>query len=187
MSTANASASKKRHALVTGGGTGIGIAIATALVEQGMNVSVVGRRLDVLQNLANTNPEHIFAVQADVSNQAQVQQAFAEAKAHFGNIEILINNAGSLINKPFTETTTADLAEMLESNVISHFKMIQHTLPLMHSGSHIVNVGSMGGFQGSVKFAGLSAYSTSKAALCSFTELFSEEYKESTIKMNEKH
>ena len=94
MSTATASASKKRHALVTGGGTGIGIAIAKALVKQGMNVSVVGRRLDVLQSLANTNPEHIFATQADVSNQAQVQQAFAKAKERdLRNINVWFKDA----------------------------------------------------------------------------------------------
>ena len=61
---------------------------------------------------------------------------------------------------------------------------VQAAIPKMNpNGSHIVNISSMGGFQGSVKFPGLSAYSTSKAALCSFTELFAEEYKDSGIKM----
>jgi 3-oxoacyl-[acyl-carrier protein] reductase len=70
-------------------------------------------------------------------------------------------------------------------NVIGVMENIQWFLPKLNpEGSHIVNISSMGGFQGSMKFAGLAAYSTSKAALCSFTELFAEEYKETTIKMN---
>ena len=73
---------------------------------------------------------------------------------------------------------------MLESNVMSHFKMIQYTLPLLKSGSHIVNVGSMGGFQGSVKFAGLSAYSSSKAALHALSECLAYELAETGIKVN---
>jgi NAD(P)-dependent dehydrogenase (short-subunit alcohol dehydrogenase family) len=69
--------------------------------------------------------------------------------------------------------------------VIGVMESIQCLLPKMNpAGTHIVNISSMGGFQGSMKFAGLSAYSTSKAALCSFTELFAEEYKETNIKMN---
>jgi NAD(P)-dependent dehydrogenase (short-subunit alcohol dehydrogenase family) len=73
---------------------------------------------------------------------------------------------------------------MLQSNVISHFRMIQHILPLMQSGSHIVNIGSMGGFQGSVKFPGLSAYSASKAALHTLTECLAFELAETGIKIN---
>jgi NAD(P)-dependent dehydrogenase (short-subunit alcohol dehydrogenase family) len=61
---------------------------------------------------------------------------------------------------------------------------VQGFLPSFHPDAHILNISSMGGFQGSMKFAGLSAYSTSKAALCSFTELFSEEYKETKLAMN---
>jgi NAD(P)-dependent dehydrogenase (short-subunit alcohol dehydrogenase family) len=65
------------------------------------------------------------------------------------------------------------------------FETVQAIIPFLNpSISHIVNISSMGGFQGSMKFAGLSAYSTSKAALCSFTELFAEEYKNSSIAMN---
>lgn len=105
-------------------------------------------------------------------------------KERLGTIDILINNAGSLINKPFSETTEEDLGEMLQSNVISHFRMIQNTIPLMQAGSHIVNIGSMGGFQGSVKFPGLSAYSASKAALHTLTECLAFELAENGIKVN---
>ena len=73
---------------------------------------------------------------------------------------------------------------MLQSNVVSHFRMIQNILPLMQSGSHILNIGSMGGFQGSVKFPGLSAYSASKAALHTLTECLAFELADTGIKIN---
>jgi len=112
----------------------------------------------------------------------------AQAEGIFWNldkIDVLINNAGLLVNKPFTELNHADISSCYQVNVVGVMETVQAAVSKMNSaGSHIVNISSMGGFQGSVKFAGLSAYSTSKAALCSFTELFSEEYKDSTIKMN---
>jgi len=104
--------------------------------------------------------------------------------AHLDSIDILINNAGLLKNKPFTELTHDDISSSYQVNVIGVMETVQAVVPKMENGGHIVNISSMGGFQGSVKFAGLSAYSTSKAALCSFTELFAEEYKDSKIKMN---
>jgi 3-oxoacyl-[acyl-carrier protein] reductase len=110
----------------------------------------------------------------------------ANCTAIFSNLEsidVLINNAGYLVNKPFTDLTRGDLEDCYSVNVISVMETVQAALDKMNSG-HIVNISSVGGFQGSVKFPGLTAYSTSKAALCSFTELFAEEYKESDIKMN---
>ncbi|RZL18842.1 MAG: SDR family oxidoreductase, partial [Pedobacter sp.] len=98
--------------------------------------------------------------------------------------DILINNAGTLINKPFLETSAADMWQMLESNVMGHFNMIQHVVPLMNAGGHIVNIGSMGGFQGSVKFPGLAAYSSSKSALHTLTECLAQELVETGIKIN---
>jgi short-subunit dehydrogenase len=100
-------------------------------------------------------------------------------------VDILINNAGLLINKPFESISHEDFHNSYQVNVIGVMETVQYFVPKMNSEkSHIVNISSMGGFQGSMKFAGLSAYSTSKAALCSFTELFAEEYKNSTIRMN---
>jgi NAD(P)-dependent dehydrogenase (short-subunit alcohol dehydrogenase family) len=101
-----------------------------------------------------------------------------------GPIDILINNAGLLINKPFTELTHQDFSESYQVNVIGIMEATQAFLPLLAPNAHIVNISSMGGFQGSLKFAGLAAYSTSKAALCAFTELFAEEFKATGIHMN---
>lgn len=99
-------------------------------------------------------------------------------------IDILINNAGYLVNKPFEELSHRDFERSYQVNVIGVMETVQALLPKMEQGTHIVNISSMGGFQGTVKFAGLAAYSTSKAALVSFTELFAEEFKDTNIKMN---
>ena len=101
------------------------------------------------------------------------------------NIDIMINNAGKLVNKPFPELTHEDFVSSYQVNIIGVMEIVQAAVPKMLSkGGHIVNISSMGGFQGTVKFPGLATYSTSKAALSSFTELFAEEYKETRIKMN---
>jgi 3-oxoacyl-[acyl-carrier protein] reductase len=100
-------------------------------------------------------------------------------------IDILINNAGKLVNKPFLEISREEINSCYQTNVIGVFETIQAAIPKMvEHGGHIVNISSMGGFQGSVKFAGLSAYSTSKAALVSLTELLAEEFKETKLKIN---
>jgi NAD(P)-dependent dehydrogenase (short-subunit alcohol dehydrogenase family) len=96
-----------------------------------------------------------------------------------------VNNAGKLVNKAFTDLSHEDIQLCYQVNVIGVMETVQAALPkMLPTNGHIVNISSMGGFQGSVKFAGLSAYSTSKAAVCSFTELFSEEYKDAPISMN---
>lgn len=100
-------------------------------------------------------------------------------------IDVVLFNAGKLINRPFIELTSTDIHRSYQVNVLSAFACFQASLPYMtKSGGHIVSISSMGGFQGSVKFAGLSTYSTSKAALASLTELLAEEYKNTNIKFN---
>lgn len=175
--------------IITGASSGIGFETALEFALDSKNKIVcIARSADKLRKLLEIakgiNPDcTLLPVAFDLVNDDYAALIpFLTEK--LGTIDILINNAGSLVNKPFTETTTSDLAEMLESNVISHFKMIQHTLPLLKSGSHIVNVGSMGGFQGSVKFAGLSAYSASKAALHTLSECLAYELAETGIKVN---
>jgi len=106
-------------------------------------------------------------------------------KTRFDNqIDILINNAGVLVNKPFAKLLETDFVEMLQSNFIGHVRMIQNLFHLMPQGSHILNIGSMGGYQGSAKFSGLAAYSASKAALHNLTECLAQEFAEQGIKVN---
>lgn len=175
--------------IITGASSGIGFETALEFSLDSKNkVVCIARSADKLRKLLEIakgiNPDcTLLPVEFDLVNDdyAALVPFLAE---RLGTIDILINNAGNLINKPFLTTTQADLAEMLESNVMSHFKMIQNTLPLMQSGSHIVNIGSMGGFQGSVKFPGLAAYSASKAALHTLTECLAFELADQGIKVN---
>lgn len=114
-----------------------------------------------------------------------VHRMLAEA---FGDerpaVHALVNNAGSLINKPFAETTAEDFLGLMEINVVGHVKLIQAVLPFLGPQSHILNIGSMGGFAGSVKFPGLSAYSASKAALHVLTECLAAELADQQIGVN---
>lgn len=115
----------------------------------------------------------------------QVREAANAIFESIGTIDFMVNNAGKLVTKPFTEITQEELNSCYQVNVLGVFKTMQAAVPFLNeNGSHVLNISSMGGFQGSMKFAGLSAYSTSKAAICSFTELFSEEYKDTKIAMN---
>lgn len=175
--------------IITGASSGIGFETALEFSLDSKNkVLCIARNADKLRKLheiANQiNPDcTLLPVAFDLVNDDYAALS-PFIKERLGTVDILINNAGSLINKPFIETTPADLAEMLEHNVMSHFKMIQATLPFMQGGSHIVNIGSMGGFQGSVKFPGLAAYSSSKAALHALSECLAFELAETGIKVN---
>ena len=175
--------------IITGASSGIGFETALEFALDSKNkVVCIARSADKLRKLLEIakgiNPDcTLLPVEFDLVND-DYGALVPFLTERLGTIDILINNAGSLISKPFIETTTADFSEMLESNVMSHFKMIQHTLPLLKNGSHIVNVGSMGGFQGSAKFAGLSAYSASKAALHTLSECLAYELAETGIKVN---
>jgi len=175
--------------IITGASSGIGFETALELSLQNSNkIVAIARTADKLRKLLeiakSINPDcTLLPVEFDIVND-DYNALIPFLKERLGTIDILINNAGSLINKPFLETTEEDLGEMLQSNVISHFRMIQNTIALMQAGSHIVNIGSMGGFQGSVKFPGLSAYSASKAALHTLTECLAFELAETGIKVN---
>ena len=175
--------------IITGASRGIGFETALELSLQNSNkIVAIARTADKLRKLLeiakSINPDcTLLLVEFDIVND-DYNALIPFLKERLGTIDILINNAGSLINKPFLETTEDDLSEMLQSNVISHFRMIRNTIPLMQAGSHIVNIGSMGGFQGSVKFPGLSAYSASKAALHALTECLAFELAETGIKVN---
>jgi 3-oxoacyl-[acyl-carrier protein] reductase len=172
----------KKTIVVVGASRGIGKALVEIFAANPENrVIALSRDLEKMEDNFQ-GYSNVVAFPFDLLHNVQ-----SEAKTIFegiGSIDILINNAGKLVNKPFPEITHRDLTECYQVNVIGVMETVQAAVPQMLGGGHIVNISSMGGFQGSMKFAGLSAYSTSKAALCSFTELFAEEFKDSKIKMN---
>lgn len=175
--------------ILTGASSGIGFEAALELTLNSANkVVCIARSADKLRKLLEIakgiNPDcTLLPVEFDIVND-DYAALLPFLKTQLGTVDILINNAGSLVNKPFLETTEADMWQMLESNVMGHFNMIKNVLPLMGPGGHIVNIGSMGGFQGSVKFPGLAAYSASKSALHTLTECLAQELADTGIKIN---
>ena len=176
--------------IITGASSGVGFEAVIELILSGNNkVIALARSQDKLERLLEIahglNPDcQLFALNFDIvhDDYEGLQQFIA---SNFDNrVDVLINNAGMLINKPFTQLLETDFVEMLQSNFIGHVRMIQGLLPLMPAGSHILNVGSMGGFQGSAKFPGLLAYSASKSALHTLTECLAQELIEQDIKVN---
>jgi NAD(P)-dependent dehydrogenase (short-subunit alcohol dehydrogenase family) len=176
--------------IITGASSGVGFEAVIELILTGKHkVIALARSQDKLERLLeianNLNPDcSLYAIAFDVvhDDYDSLQQFVA---ANFDNrVDVLINNAGVLINKPFAELLETDFIEMLQSNFIGHVRIIQALYQLMPAGSHIVNIGSMGGFQGSAKFPGLSAYSASKAALHTLTECLAQEFNENGIKVN---
>ncbi|WP_419699409.1 SDR family NAD(P)-dependent oxidoreductase [Mucilaginibacter sp. NFX135] len=176
--------------IITGASSGVGFEAVIELILSGNNkVIALARSQDKLERLLEIahglNPDcQLFALNFDIvhDDYEGLQQFIASNLDN--RVDVLINNAGMLINKPFTQLLETDFVEMLQSNFIGHVRMIQALLPLMPAGSHILNVGSMGGFQGSAKFPGLTAYSASKAALHTLTECLAQELIEQDIKVN---
>jgi short-subunit dehydrogenase len=166
--------------VVLGASQGIGAALVNVFAANSSNqVYALSRQLDKMQQ--QFQQANVHALHIDLLTNVHAQIAALDLP---DKIDIVINNAGLLINKPFQTITHQDFHNSYQVNVIGIMEATQTLLPKLDAGSHIVNISSMGGFQGSLKFAGLAAYSTAKAALCSFTEMFAEEFKESKIHMN---
>lgn len=124
-----------------------------------------------------------------VTNLADTSHIASNIRAHLSNvnhIDILVNNAGSLVAKPFDTISINEVENMYRVNFIGPFELTRVLLPQLKKAKmpHVVNISSMGGFQGSVKFPGLSAYASSKAAIANLTECLAEEYKETHLKFN---
>jgi NAD(P)-dependent dehydrogenase (short-subunit alcohol dehydrogenase family) len=176
--------------IITGASSGVGFEAVLDLILSGEHkVIALARSEDKLGRLAEIasglNPDAVLhPIAFDIVHDDYAGLLKFISNSFDNRIDILINNAGALINKPFVELQETDFVEMLQSNFIGHVRIIQSLLPLMPAGAHIVNIGSMGGFQGSVKFPGLSAYSASKAALHTLTECLAQELTDRQIKVN---
>lgn len=175
--------------VVTGASSGLGFEIALEFISKAENkVVVVARNTEKLKKLLEIakglNPEcTLIPVSFDlVHDDIKLLEEFI--LKYLGTVDVLINNAGQLIRKPFMKSTEADFTEMFQANVLSHLKITQALVPFMINGGHVVNIGSMGGVQGSQKFPGLAAYSASKAALHVMTEAMALELEKYKVKVN---
>ena len=176
--------------IITGASSGVGYeAVLELLKDGGHRVIALARSGNKLQKLfdaasAINASDSLFILPFDIVKGDYEEVLIPFIKQKRTHVDILINNAGTLINKSFTELEADDFTAMFESNVTGHVRMIKAVLPLMTNGGHLVNIGSMGGYQGSIKFPGLAAYSASKAALHNLTECLALELLDQNIKVN---
>ena len=174
----------EKTAVVTGASRGIGREICKLLANEGHQAVAVSRSENKLHELENSNPKHITAVPTDLTKKSDIDSLVNKLKEQFDKVDILINNAGALINKPFEELSLDDWQSQIDSNLMSAVGITKQLLPFFASNAHIVNISSMGGFQGSAKFPGLTAYSVSKGALSILTECLATELSDRNIAVN---
>lgn len=168
--------------VITGASRGIGFDTATLLASEHTVIACSRNEAGLAALKATNNNIHTYKVDLVACTVAELEAILQP----YGHIDVLINNAGLLVNKKFDECTFEEWRGIFETNVLGTVKMIQAAIPLMKGQgiAHIVNIGSMGGVQGTSKFAGLSAYSASKAALANLTECLAEELKNDNIRVN---
>jgi 3-oxoacyl-[acyl-carrier protein] reductase len=170
-------------AMVTGASKGIGLQTALHLSQQNLTVIATARSEEALQKLADQS-DRILPVPADLTTQEGIQTLQDAVANHEQDLGYLIHNAGALINKPFMELTDADWSKMMDVNLLSVVRLTRNLVPMMSEDAHIVNISSMGGFQGSAKFPGLSAYSVAKGGLSILTECLAAELGPQNITCN---
>ncbi|NOY51081.1 MAG: SDR family oxidoreductase [Chlorobi bacterium] len=166
--------------VITGAGKGIGFELAKIFTANKHRTFAISRNTESLQNLSGNllKPFSFDLLKGDY------QQLALKIKDFLPEVDILINNAGILINKAFRDFTDDDFDIMFRTNVNSVAKMSRMLLPDLKPGSHIVNISSIGGYQGSSKFPGLSLYSASKGAVSILSEAMAEELKEKGVSVN---
>ena len=172
-----------RHALITGGGRGIGAAIARRLAADGMRLTLTGRDLAALQAFAATLPGETLALACDVSDAAQVAAAFDAARAHFGPLQVLVNNAGQAGTAALHKTDDALWRRMIEVNLSGTFLCMRAALPdmLAAGAGRIVNVASTAGQRG---YAYCAAYAAAKHGVVGLTRSLALEVANRGITVN---
>src|SRR5690606_9347011 len=166
--------------IITGTSRGIGLETALLFAEKGHNVLALSRK----NNHRLMHNANISFLSVDLSNKDDLQLVEKFISDTWKRVAVLIHNAGYLVNKPFKQITSEEFEYVYKVNVFGVAYLTQIVLPFMDNGSHVVTISSMGGVQGSMKFPGLAAYSSSKGAVITLSELLAEEYKDKGISFN---
>ncbi len=169
-----------KNIIISGASRGIGFALVEYFATKNYNVLALSRNTTTLKHFNN----HVKVLKVDITDKNDLQKVNAFILNSWKKVDILINNAGKLVNKPFEETNYQDFLAVYKVNVFAVAELTKLCLPYMNKNSHVIAISSMGGIQGSIKFAGLSAYSSSKGAVITLFELLAEEYKEKGIAFN---
>ncbi|MDF4223275.1 SDR family oxidoreductase [Maribacter sp. M208] len=169
------------YIIVTGTSRGIGFELSKLLADAGHKVLALSRNDKPIKNLENDNIEAFAFDVSSIEDRNRLSGFLNEKNA---SVLALINNAGKLINKPFLELTEEEFKSVYDVNVFGVAAMTRLIIPFMNKKGHVLTISSMGGIQGSAKFPGLSAYSSSKGAVLTLTELLAEEFKETGPSFN---
>lgn len=172
-----------KNIIITGTSRGIGFALTEYLLNQEHRVLAISRNSEKLIELAKKYP-HLSVMDARITEEEDLNKIVNFVSEQWKQVNVLIHNAGRLIHKPFQETSSSDFLEVYKVNVFAVANLTKLMLPFLKERSHVIALSSMGGIQGSMKFAGLSAYSSSKGALITLMELLAEEYKSTGISFN---
>ncbi|MFN3950772.1 MAG: SDR family NAD(P)-dependent oxidoreductase [Thermaurantimonas sp.] len=164
--------------IVTGGSGGIGLETIKRLIKSGHRVVNLSRR----QPPVGADTDNFIHLPTDLKN---IDSGNLRLKLNeLGKIDIIFNNAGMLINKPFLSITHQELVDVYQTNVFSVFTLVQIAFDFLAPDAHVVNVSSIGGINGTQKFPGLSAYSSSKGALTILTECLQAEFSNTGMSFN---
>ena len=170
-----------KNIIITGTSRGIGFELAQHFAKKNHQVLALSRNTKPLDAL---NLKNIITLSVDLSKEEDISKAISFVNSKWKKVDVLINNAGKLINKPFTELSSNDFLEVYKINVFAVAELTKQLIPHLSKGSHVVTISSMGGIQGSMKFPGLAAYSSAKGAVITLSELLAEEFKEQQIAFN---
>ena len=170
-----------KNIIITGTSRGIGYELVQFFAKAGHQVLALSRNEKPIQELKLRN---VTAFSLDLNDAEAYKKVENFIDSDWEQVDVLINNAGTLLNKPFSEISMKEFESVYKTNVFGVAELTRIVLPFMKKDSHVVTISSMGGVQGSMKFPGLAAYSSSKAAVITLTELLAEEYKASGISFN---
>lgn len=170
-----------KNIVITGTSRGIGFELAKQFAKAGHNVLALSRDMKPIETLT-TKKIHGFSF--DITKQKDIDKVAEYVRTSFKTIDIIIHNAGVLVAKPLKMLSSEDFEYVYKVNVFGVAMLTKALVDYMPKKSHVVTISSIGGVQGSVKFPGLAAYSSSKGAVITLSELLAEEFKEQEIAFN---
>jgi NAD(P)-dependent dehydrogenase (short-subunit alcohol dehydrogenase family) len=169
-----------KNIIITGTSRGIGYELALQFANAGHQVLAISRKTPQ----ALMEHPNVSCLSLDISVAEDVLQVEKFILQTWKKVDVLLHNAGRLLHKPFDQISADEFQSVYKVNVFAVAELTKICIPFMQKGSHVVTISSMGGIQGSMKFAGLAAYSSSKGAVITLSELLAEEYKEQGIAFN---
>lgn len=172
---------KGKKAVITGGGQGIGFAIAQAFVQEGAQVALTGRSLEKLQDAQKRLGKETFVLSTDITKLSDLDQFYRQCSDKIGQLDVIVANAGLSHKTPLATATEAEFDQIISANLKGVFLTVQRALPYLSNGASIILISSLAGKEGVKNF---SAYAASKAGVVSLAKSFAAELVEKNIRVN---